>query len=177
MSRVYPFGGPENLRFFAPAEQTTSRQDGWLMVQLEDAGILSLADKSKSGDEPDEAGKRAVMVQAIRSGHFHKILAALFVEDGKTWNVKDAEANAEFFADVTDPAQKEALMSSFVGVLAGFFTKGESPSTPSATSSTKQGIGDHLPLSPRKPGELLTDMLVGTGPTPRDGSPMATATA
>lgn len=172
MSRVFPFGEPENLRFFGPAEQTTSRQDGWLIVQLEDAGIFALANGPGLSDEK---AARAVMAQAHRSGLYHKILAGLFVEDGKKWTVKEAEANAEFFADVTDPDQKEILMASFVGALKGFFSKEESSSPPSKTSSTKDPAAA-LPLRPRQPGELLTDILVGSGPTPPVGSAAATAT-
>ena len=87
------------------------------------------------------------------------------------WQTKE---NAEFFAGITDPDQKNMLMGNFIGTVSSFFTLAGRRSTPSVKSSTPAKPGK---ASPRKKGELLTDILVGSGPTPRDGSPMATATA
>lgn len=168
MSKVYPLGG----RVFRLAEQTTGRQDGWVMVQMEDAGILKLAATSGLSDE--EAA-RAVMVQAFRTEKFFAILAGALVEDGVPWSVESATANAEFFANLSDPEQKQMLLVNFVEIIASFFLLAGKRSSPSPTSSTKERKPGKA--YPRKKGELLTDMLVGSGPTRRAGSPTATATA
>lgn len=161
MSRVIPLGG----RFFAPAEQTTVRQDGWTMAQVEDAGLLDLLSDSTVSDE---ARARKLIVRAMRSGLYCGIAAGLLVEIDKKWSVAEAEKNAEAFAELTSAEDKAALLDAFSESLTRFFTSGLFRSTPSRTASTRDGKGQTDAPS--------IDESEGSGQTPSDGSPTATAT-
>jgi hypothetical protein len=166
MGRVIPLGG----RFFAPAEQTTSRQDGWIMVQLEDAGILALI--SKGADAfADGSVVRTLIVQAMRSGKYHAIIAGLLVEDKEPWTAESATKNGEFFAELTSPEDKQELSKIFEGMLTAFFLNGGRSSTPSPTASP---LSNGSPPPKRKRVVRSTNHRAGSGPTAPGSSQMAT---
>jgi hypothetical protein len=169
MARVIPLGG----RFFASAEQTTSRQDGWIMVQLEDAGILALLAKG-TGALDDASVLRGVIVQAMRSGKYHAIIAGLLVEDREKWTPDAAAENGEFFAELTSADDKQALASVFEGMLTAFFLNGVRSSTPSPTASAPSP--GTPPRSKRRVGHS-TNHRAGSGPTAPGSLPMATPAA
>jgi hypothetical protein len=167
--RVLKLGG----RFFAPAEQTTSRQDGWLMVQLEDAQLLEFISKGATV-LADEVGARSVMVRAIRSGKFHHLLAGWLVEVNEPWSPAIAEKNAEYFANLSDAESKQEMTTAFVGLLLGFFQIAAPSSTPSPIVSTG------TPRKPRHTRKRAAPSIVTpgeAGPTAPGGSQTATATA
>jgi hypothetical protein len=166
MGQVYPLGG----RIFAPAEQTTSRQDGWVMVQLEDAGVLALLTAGV-----DETGLRRLIVEAIRSGKYHAIIAGLLIEVDTKWTPDAAVKNAEFFADLTDAEEKRVLGLVFEGVLAAFFLSGGRSLTPSPTASRTDAPDNSA--NGHKPARRSTGKRAAAGPTAPAGSSMATPTA
>jgi len=118
-------------RFFAPAEQTTARQDGWVIGQCGDAGITKFV-----GKPLDEQTMIELVVQVYRSGKREHILAGLLVEHGERWTPEAAEKNAEFFANLTDREAKAALSEALVPALADFFLTGLGLSTDSPSVST-----------------------------------------
>lgn len=171
MSELIGLGG----RVFTLAEQTTSRQDGWVMVQLEDAGILGLLTQGVKAFE-DDGAMRSVIAQAIRSNKYHHIAAGLLVEVDKKWTPADAEQNAEFFAELTAPDDKRQIAAAFEGLLLGFFQNAVQSSKPSPTSSptTNRSAAS---LKRRTRGKRSTATRAAAGPSAPDGSQTATATA
>jgi hypothetical protein len=167
MARVIALGG----RLFAPAEQTTSRQDGWVMVQLEDAGILNLIAKGGAALK-DQASVRSVIVQAMRSGKYHAIVAGLLVEDKEKWTPASAEQNGEFFAELSDPADKKAIAQVFEGMLTAFFLNGDVSSMRSPTVSPT--ASSDTPASKPKRVRRSIGTRAAAGPSARAGSLMAT---
>lgn len=126
--RVIDLGG----RYFQPAEVTTARQDGWVMVQVAEAGLDKFAGKTL-----DESIAHEVVMQSFRSGRMFHLLAGMLVECDVKWTPAIAEQNAEYFAEITDPASKAAMQDAFVGVLLGFFLSAPTSSAPSPSVSTE----------------------------------------
>src|SRR5215213_860285 len=112
MSKVLALGG----RYFQPAEHTTARQDGWMQVQIADAGLLAFMGKTL-----DETVARDLVIAVLRSGKREHLLAGALVEADVAWTPKNADENAEYFANLSDPEAKAALDDAFVPTLAGFF--------------------------------------------------------
>ena len=128
MARVIDLGG----RYFAPAEVTSARHDGWVMVQVAEAGL----DKLVSA-KTDDTTVRDLVLAAFRSGKMFHLLAGVLIEDGVKWTPNVAEQNAEYFAELTDPAGKRAMQDAFVEVLLGFFRAAPNSSAPSPSASTE----------------------------------------
>lgn len=120
-------------KYFAPAEQTTARQDGWIIGQCGDAGITKFIGKTM-----DESTMVDLVVQLYRSGKREHILAGLLVEQGEKWSPESAERNADYFANLTDREAKAALSEALIPLLGDFFLNGLGLSTgsPSASSPT-----------------------------------------
>jgi hypothetical protein len=133
MTQVLKIGG----RYFQPAELTTARQDGWAMAQMLDAGIQKFMGKRL---DEDEATAVALVAQVFRSGKVGHILAAALVEIGEKWTPESAEKNAEFFAEITDPADKRTLEAAFLPTLAGFFLDGGTSSVGSPSASVDAAV-------------------------------------
>ena len=167
MARVYKLGG----RIFSPAESLTARQDGYLMVQVSDTGLFDILSKGlASGDEQKIA--QSLIVEAYRTGTFFHVIAARLIESGKKWTVKEADANAEFFGDLSDPDDKAQLATAFAEVLTDFFTSAARSLTRTATSSASQP--EKASNSASAENSTATE---DAGPSAPDSSLMATATA
>jgi hypothetical protein len=130
MTAVIPLGAPGAKRYFTPAAETTARQDGWIMVQVVEAGVLKFAGKPMT-----EELARDLVHEVLKSGKQEYLLAGLLVEQGVKWTPDAAAANAEWFADLSDPESKAALRSQFIPLLAGFFLDATSSSAPSPSVS------------------------------------------
>ena len=120
-------------RTFSAPEQTTARQDNYVIAQAIDAGAMEFAGKKL--DQDNNAFKLTSAI--LRSGKLEYLLAGALVEDGKKWNAKDADANAEMFGDITDPESKEQMLTGIVEVLSRFFRSAPLSSTPSPNASTE----------------------------------------
>jgi hypothetical protein len=143
-AKVIPLGAPGQQRYFAPAAETTARHDGWMMVQIHDAGVMKFISK-----ELDEASAYALVAEVYRSGKWEYLLAGALVEQGTPWTPENAVVNAEWFAGLTDPASKRALQEAFIPALAGFFLRAMPSSAPSP--SVLETNGTTATASRRKP--------------------------
>ena len=173
MARVYVLGG----RTFAPTEQMSSKQDGWLVGQVSDMGLFDLL-KDRANRSEEDIG-RDLLVAALRTGRFHGIIAGGVLEEGKAkWTVKDAEAVAEFLGDLTAPDDKAQLMTLFGEVLQRFFL-GAASLMPTATSSKPTSAGSETSEthSAKHAEPSMTKQAAAVGPNAPDSLPMATATA
>jgi hypothetical protein len=169
--RVHNIGG----RFFEESSAATrsSRHDGWIMVVLEDAKILGATLKGIS-ELANEDAARKLVIETMRSGKFHHIVAGLLVEMDKKWSIDSAEANAEWFAELTAPEDKAAILSAFTEALLNFFLNGAPSSTPSPIVSAEK-VAIRRPNRAR--GKPSTATPADSGPMPPVGSQTATATA
>lgn len=175
MARVYMLGG----RMFAPTESLTGRQDGYMIVQATDAGVFDLLTKqaSGSGSANEYAIAGDLIVAAHRSNKFYHVIAARLVEDGKKWTPKDADANAEYFADLSAVEDKSQLTAAFVEVLQDFFTSAAASLARSQTASTTTTAASSETSSPRTDAPSTSSQGDTDGPSVPDSSPLATATA
>lgn len=169
--RVHNIGG----RFFEESSAATrsGRHDGWIMVQLEDAKILGATLKGLA-ELGNEEGARKLVIETMRSGKFHHIVAGLLVEMETKWSIDAAEKNAEWFAELTNPEDKAAILNAFVAALMDFFLNGAPSSTPSETVSLET---PRPPRHRRTRGKPSIATHAGFGPTLPVGSQTATATA
>jgi hypothetical protein len=118
-------------RYFTAVTETTARQDGWMLGVVMDAGIVDMI-----GKKADETSTLRLVVQLYRSGKVAHVLAGSYVEQDMAWSIESAEANAEYFANVTDPAEKAALADALIPALMGFFHSALSslPASPSVST-------------------------------------------
>lgn len=126
-------------RTFRPAFQTTFEQDFYLMDRVATAGL----DKMVDGLKPDadlEEFSRDLLLKAYRSGKLFEILAGVMIEEDSPlgWMVEEAEANAEFFRNLSDPDDKVALQGVLVGVILGFFVNADGSLTTSPKPSGRR---------------------------------------
>ena len=105
-------------RTFLSGGITTMRQDLQAMRLIQKVGAQHL-----QPDESKDAGEMMmdVIFRAVENGVLFEMLAAVLVEEGKSWSESSAKANAEFFAGLTDPQDKERLNASLAGVILAFF--------------------------------------------------------
>lgn len=136
-------------RVFRISEGTTSRQDMWVMSRLDKAGLEKIAATYNTPEHLDEMAQKLVFA-AYENGTLYEILAGLLVEDGKKWTIENAKANAEYFANLTNSADKQALQGPIVSILMLYFASGlvsnmtslksmeteESPTSPVASSES-----------------------------------------
>lgn len=150
-----PDMGPVVLggRIFRVAQETTARQDDWVLCATADAGLERL-DVPEGTDQAE-----AVTLAAFRSGCADRILAGVLVEEGAPWTAEAAERNAIAFGALTNDVDKRTRRRVLVTALARFFwpalvslpsspksseTLGGSPSTgeTSADSLATDPVGD-----------------------------------
>ena len=148
-------------KYFVPTEHTTARQDGWVVVQMAEAGLDRFAGRTLDADT-----SRELTLAALRSGKTWHLLAGFLVESGKKWTPEAAEETAAFLADITDPESKRLMDDAFIGLLAGFFFTGPTSSAPSPSASAATGETSPTPPS----GGAPSIDLAGPAPAATGGS-------
>jgi hypothetical protein len=155
VSRVYVLGG----RIFSAPELTTARQDAYLMAQAIDAGVLGFA-----GKKLDDDTAITLTSSILRSGKLEYLLAGALVEDVdgelRKWTAKTADANAEYFGELTDPDAKAQMITGIVEVLVGFF-RGALPS-----SSASPSVSTTAAASPPAPSTSDAPATESAAPVP-----------
>lgn len=111
-------------RTFRPTAQTSFKQDIYVMSLLKSAGLIKMAEGFDPLTDDLDGVAQEIIVQAFSSGQLFSLLGAVLEEVGIPWSQARAVDNAEFFADLRDPKDKETLHGSIVGVLMGFFVSG-----------------------------------------------------
>ena len=141
---------------FSAPEQTTARQDAYMIAQAIDAGVMGFAGKAL-----DEDAALKLSASILRSGKLEYLLAGALVEDGKRWAAKDADANAEMFGELTDPESKQQMLTGIVEVLSHFFRSAPLSSTPSPSASTEAETAAPEPTNDAPPS--IAPALAGSG--------------
>lgn len=150
MTAVFVLGG----RVFSPAVASTT--------YIHDAYLMGLMYQHEIHKAPD------LLRAVLASGVPDQFLAGLLTEDEKPWNRDDAKANAKFFAELTDPEDKQALNAALMTLL-DFLESGGSSSTASPTSSSEAADS---PAPPRRTRRARKPMVSSaSGPTSAPLSP------
>ncbi len=123
--------------FSPPDQQMTAAQDNYLMGYLYRVGVMEIVSDPRLGS--DEKNKQ-LLINIMLSGDASNILAALVTETGKTWTMKDANANAAMFGDIVDEQEKALMRNALVGFVAAFFRSGEvsSPTSPKFSAEEEE---------------------------------------
>lgn len=150
-------------RKFKITEATTSRQDMWVMTRLDRAGLEVIAQTYNTPDKLDVMATKCVEA-AYESGTLYEILAGILVEDGKKWTRERALANAEYFGELTNPKDKEAIQGPVVSILMLYFASGLAST---ATSLKFSETGSEA--SPEESSEPTSNAI----PSPDSSSPIA----
>lgn len=117
--------GPDgHTRTFVSAQDTTLEHDVWMMPHVHAAGL-----HNTKGDP------NAVLQLALSSGRVFLLLAGSVLEQGVPWSAQATEANAAWFASLTDRESKAQIHSALVQLLLSFFGIGTALSTISRSSS------------------------------------------
>jgi len=129
-------------RTFSPPDQAiTAAQDNYLMGYLYRVGVMEIVTDPRLGS--DEKNKQ-LLINIMLSGDASNILAAMLTETGKTWTMKDANANAVMFGNVVDEEEKTLMRNALVGFVTSFFRSGEPSSKTSPRSSVE---GEEVPAT------------------------------
>lgn len=120
-------------RTFRPTMKTTFEQDFFVVELMSQTSVTKLS--AARGDELDKVAEE-VILNAYRSGNLFRLLAGMTVEEGKKWTIKSAEENAIFFAELSEPEDKDAIREALIGILLSFFVDAEKFSAISRTSSS-----------------------------------------
>lgn len=172
-------------RTFRVPMQTSTRQDGYIYGVLEQHSMVTDMQRILSRMGDDDAvreGLTQFVGRLYRCGAIADLLGATLRSQPGKWTVAEAKANADYFADVTDPVAKESLnqlahvvlLSFFVTAFASLSTSPESspvsePESPASGASTP-------PETNATPGATVAPSSAASGPTPSGTSPDMTMT-
>jgi hypothetical protein len=112
-------------RTFYNCTSTSFKQDIYVMSVMRKSGLEKLAsefDITKT-DILDEVAQDIIVTASI-NGQLFEMLGAVLEEEGVPWTVESAKENAEFFAELRDKRDKDALHGAIVSVILGFFVSG-----------------------------------------------------
>ena len=129
-------------RTFRIATFFTFEQDIYITKYLRSSGVMKAFRDFAESPESDDA-RAALLVTAFDTGALFPLLAGVLREDGQTWTPSRAAEQAQFFASLTDPDEKTALLNVLIGSLIGFFTSGRAtPKTSQSSIATRPPSGD-----------------------------------
>ena len=152
-------------RKFKITEATTSRQDMWVMTRLDQAGLEVIAATYNTPDKLDQLAIKCVEA-AYENGTLYEILAGILVEDGKKWTQESARKNAEYFSDLTDQNDKNAINGPIVSILMLYFASGLVSTGTSLKFSEQESEA-----SPEGSSETTSSAI----PSPGSSSPIASS--
>lgn len=130
---------PETIKldgreFVTVSQKITAAQDDYILVTLNDCGSAEILREIAGGKRSPEIGVH-LLKTILRSGLTSQLLAGLLTEKGKKWIRREADRNAEIFAEITDNEEKIRMRQTVVGFVLGFFQLGEALSKTSPKSS------------------------------------------
>lgn len=136
--------GTDNERVFRPSVPTTFEQDLFLMDLLDETGVGGIVDDiDPMTMELNEVGMRIIRM-AYRSGKLFLLLGAILSEEGVVFSEDVAHANAEYFAGLTSPVDKERLHGPVASVVLSFFMSALASSETSQKSLSRSELKELL---------------------------------
>jgi hypothetical protein len=127
----------DGRKFRSITEALTASQDDYILAHIRTAGAVEILSDLDGAKGPKEKRAEDLLTRILLAGQTHHILAGCLTEEGKVWNRKDADLNAERFAGITDPEEKLSMRREIVGFVVGFFSSGEPSSETSQRSSSR----------------------------------------
>lgn len=143
--RVMVLGG----RTFRQSNVTTIDRDAYLSKRFRVSGLAAFSRTfNPATDDLNEFSER-LLWEAFESGVLYEILAGMLIQDGVRWTRKVAEANAAFFANLTDAADKRAIAERSGDILFDFLvlaaaSRKISPSTSGTSETSPDSSGQTL---------------------------------
>lgn len=138
-------------KFHAVAQNITANQDDYIVAHLRLSGGIEVLHDLDGIERTEEKRAEDLLTAIMLNGRTQFILAGVLTEDGTTWKRESANKNAEFFAALTDPAEKTLIRKKLVEFIVGFFSLGGPSSATSRKSSSPSGK-----VPPTKSGERTT---------------------
>lgn len=129
----------DGRKFTSISQSLTANQDDYILAHLRLAGAIEVLDDLDGKKRTQEQRAEDLLTRILLSGRTHHILAGCLTEEGKPWNRRDADLNADRFAAITDVPEKLAMRSAIVKFVIGFFSSGEPSSEISPKSSSRTG--------------------------------------
>jgi hypothetical protein len=127
----------DGRNFRSITQALTASQDAYILAHLRAGGCIEILSDLDGVKRTQEQRAADLLTQILMSGRTHHILAGILTEEGKAWTRKDADANAERFAAITDAGEKTLMRSSIVSFVIGFFSLGAPSSETSQKSSSR----------------------------------------
>ena len=159
-------------REFRPLTVSTIEHDLWVMGQVRRAGLDRI---TMGGDETADDFARRLLDVILQSRQIFALLGGLLVPaevPDLEWTPETAEATGAFLRTVTDPAEKQVLITEVAGLTASFFGSGlVSPTIFRPYSATPDPSSPTSGLPPAASGPDSSASSAGT--TPADTPPPA----
>lgn len=129
--------------FLSISQSLTANQDDYIYVQLRLAGAVEVLTDQDGKTRTQEKRAEDLLTVLLQSGRNFHVLAGCLTEEGQVWTRADADRNAARFAGITDMEEKQAMRTSIVRFVIGFFSLGEASSETSPKSSSRTGTARH----------------------------------
>jgi hypothetical protein len=126
----------DGRKFHGIRQALTASQDDYILAYLRLSGAVEVMQELDGVKRSVEQRAEDLLTRILLSGYAAAILSGCLTEEGKEWNRKDAAANAERFAALTDSDDKIHMQQSIVGFVMGFFQFGDKSSETSQKSSS-----------------------------------------
>lgn len=110
----------DGRRFRRPGV-TTFEHDWYIMTQVRDAGLLTVAQRFDPLHDDLNDTTAQIIIDAYASGKLFTLLAGVLIEEGTEWRKETTETAARFFASLTKEEDKAALRVTLPFVLLNFF--------------------------------------------------------
>lgn len=134
-------------RVFHIIEGTTSKQDMWVMTRLDRAGLEAIAQTYNTPEQLDTLAVKLVE-EAYEKGLLYEVLAGILVEENVKWSREHALENAEYFSNLTNPADKAAIQGPIASILLLYFASGLASKLTSLKSSAESEGSEVSPGAP-----------------------------
>lgn len=164
--RVEPIQMHVGGRVFTTATKTTFKQDLYLWEALSAANLDNLIEHFDELKNNLTSMGRQVILQAYKSGALFRVLGGVLMERGVKWSPEVAEANAEFFEELTDPDDKEAIRGQMIQVVLHFFVS-EAGLRAISQKSSRDNANAPLPLDANSGEPVISE----SGTTSSENSP------
>lgn len=109
-------------RFVRPAALTFQRRE-YMAVAFDGTQILSFIGAFDSATDDVDILTMAISAHLYERGKLFIVIAGLLVADGTPWTPAVAQANAPFFAELSDPADLAAIDDALLWLVLDFFLR------------------------------------------------------
>lgn len=155
-------------RTFRRPPMTSLIQDAYVMQRMRSVDMEGTM--RVSGSSPVATGLDVVMAM-FESGMIYEVLAGALVEDGMKWTRSGADANAAFFAELTDQADKDQIWQHAAAISKDFLEGAAQwlrafPKSSAAQSGNGAAPALHSNLSGEIPSTITANGMASSASSP-----------